>query len=110
MFEDEDLEWETQAAVDQRRQSFPPPPAQTREASRKHKPDTPQFSEMAVVSVRRLAWALNTKMPAAVDFLVQSMPALFQPAAVCRHCQDKTKCTLCVFHQPSAAAATAPAI
>jgi hypothetical protein len=58
---------------------------------------TPQFSDSACVSVRRLAWALGSSMPAAVNRLVGLLPVLFEPDLVCQKCKDKTKCGLCVF-------------
>jgi hypothetical protein len=61
---------------------------------------TPQFSEMATISVRRLAWALGKKMPATVDHMVQLMLTVYEPAAVCSHCQDKSKCEACIFSLP----------
>ncbi|GHV80738.1 hypothetical protein AGMMS49944_25290 [Spirochaetia bacterium] len=61
------------------------------------KPYTPQFSEMATVSIRRLAWALGKKMPATVDHIVHILAKVYEPGAVCSHCQDKTKCEACIF-------------
>ncbi|GHT72316.1 hypothetical protein FACS1894110_26710 [Spirochaetia bacterium] len=63
------------------------------------KPYTPQFSEMATVSVRRLAWAMGAKvqMPAAVDLMVRLLPSIVDPAKVCLSCQDNSKCQGCVF-------------
>jgi hypothetical protein len=110
--DDEDLETENQTAIDHRRRRQPsaPPPMRTRKTAPRHKPYSPQFSERATVSVRRLSWALGLKMTTAVDYMVQSMPALFQPAAVCGYCQDQSKCPLCAFNQPSAAEKSAPAV
>jgi hypothetical protein len=61
---------------------------------------TPQFSDSASVSVRRLAWALKTTMPATVNRMVNLLPAVFDPGLVCRRCRDKTKCRICVFSRP----------
>jgi hypothetical protein len=110
--DDEDLETENQTAIDHRRSCQPPIPfpMRTRKAAPRHKPYSPQFSELATVSVRRLAWALGLKMTTAVDYMVQAMPALFQPAAVCGCCQDKSKCSLCAFSQPSAGEKVTPAV
>jgi hypothetical protein len=104
MFDDEeDLEVETQAAADHRRSCQPPspPPLRTRKAAARHKPYSPQFSEMAVVSVRRLAWALEVKMPAAVDHMVRSMLSIHNSGYICRCCRDKSKCAQCVFSLPT---------
>jgi hypothetical protein len=61
---------------------------------------TPQFTEMATVSIRRLAWALGKKMTTTVDHMVHLMLTVYEPAAVCSHCQDKSKCEACIFSLP----------
>jgi hypothetical protein len=61
MFDDEELEVETQAGVDYRRyleqRKRTSPPVRAGKASGR-KPYSPQFSPLATVTVRRLAWAL----------------------------------------------------
>jgi hypothetical protein len=64
---------------------------------------SPQFSEKASVSIRRLAWALNLSMPKTVDILVNEIAVIFSPSVVCPLCQDKSKCHTCGFHQQAAA-------
>ncbi|MFP3041612.1 SARP family transcriptional regulator [Treponema primitia] len=102
MLEEEDEEFVTQAGIDARRSSQPvsAAPIRARKTTPGHKPYTPQFSELATVSVRRLAWALGKKMPAAVDHMVQLLVAVYKPASICGHCQDKSKCQKCIFSQP----------
>jgi hypothetical protein len=97
-----ELETETQAAVDHRRR-HPPSPSPMRTRAPEHKPYTPQFSEMAVVSVRRLAWALQVSMPRTVDRIVKALPSIFPATAVCPSCKDPAKCELCAFSKPPAA-------
>ena len=58
---------------------------------------SPQFSAMAAVSVRRLAWAINKPMPAAVDFIIRQLPSIVDPAKICQVCKDSTKCKACTF-------------
>jgi recombinational DNA repair protein RecR len=58
---------------------------------------TPQFSDSASISIRRLAWALNSNMPAAVNRLIQLLPSLFEPGLICQRCKDQSKCRLCAF-------------
>jgi recombinational DNA repair protein RecR len=58
---------------------------------------TPQFSDTATISVRRLAWALNKSMPKTVDFMVSLMPSLMEPSKVCIACRDQTTCQACIF-------------
>jgi hypothetical protein len=102
--DDEDLETETQAAADHRRSRQPPPPPlmRTRRTGPRHKPYSPQFSELATVSVRRLAWALDVKMPAAVDHMVRSMLMVHGSGKICAQCRDKSKCDKCIFSIPVA--------
>ena len=61
---------------------------------------SPQFSQLAAVSVRRLAWALNKPMPATVDFMVKLMPSFLTPSKVCQSCKDKSACQICIFSKP----------
>jgi len=58
---------------------------------------TPQFSPLAAISVRRLAWSLDLSMPATVDIMVKLMPHVVSSAKVCLACKDKTKCASCTF-------------
>jgi len=64
---------------------------------------TPQFSEMACVTVRRFAWALNLSMPKAVDIIISELSSAFSSSVVCPQCKDKTKCVVCGFNQQPAA-------
>ena len=57
----------------------------------------PEFSELAAVSVRRLAWAMGANMGQAVDVMVKSLPAFINPEKVCNLCRDNTKCAACSF-------------
>jgi hypothetical protein len=111
--EDEDLEQETQAGREARIRRLPaatPPPVRPGKAAPGFKPYTPQFSELATVSVRRLAWALQVSMPKAVDRAVNMLPSIFPPSLVCPLCKDSTKCALCAFNQSTAAEQAAPAV
>jgi hypothetical protein len=58
---------------------------------------SPDFSELATVSVRRLAWAMGVNMGKAVDVMVKSLPAFINAEKVCALCKDKTKCAVCSF-------------
>jgi hypothetical protein len=71
---------------------------------------SPQFSEVSVVSVRRLAWSLGVSMPKSVDQVVGLLPSLFSPGVVCLSCKDNTKCKSCAFGQQAAAAPAVPAV
>ena len=58
---------------------------------------SPQFSETASVSVRRLAWALGKSMPATIDFIIRQLPSVVDPAKICQSCKDNTRCKSCTF-------------
>jgi hypothetical protein len=63
---------------------------------------SPQFSEKAAVSIRRLAWALNLSMPKTIDILVNEISLIFSSSIVCPECKDKSKCHTCGFNQQTA--------
>jgi hypothetical protein len=59
---------------------------------------SPQFSELASVSVRRFAWAVGLPMTSAVDLIAKVLPSIVQASKVCKLCKDKTKCKGCAFN------------
>jgi uncharacterized Fe-S cluster-containing MiaB family protein len=63
---------------------------------------TPQFSQTATVTVRRIAWALGLSMPKVVDKIINEITAIFSPSAVCPLWKDNTKCKVCGFYQATA--------
>ena len=71
---------------------------------------TPQFSPLASISVRRLAWALGKPMPAAVDHMVRLLPSLVDPSKVCLSCQDRSRCSSCAFCSQAASPETIAAL
>jgi len=58
---------------------------------------SPQFSEMAAVTVRRLSWAIGMSMPEAVNIMVKLIPCYVNCQKVCMGCKDKSKCQSCLF-------------
>jgi hypothetical protein len=64
---------------------------------------TPQFSEFASITIRRLAWFLDVPMTKAILYFIKEISMLFSPSVVCPKCQDKSKCNLCGFNQQTAA-------
>nr|AGS51557.1 hypothetical protein [uncultured bacterium contig00004] len=70
---------------------------------------TPQFSEMATVTVRRLAWALNIPMTKAVDIIFKELGIIFPSSEICPKCKDKSKCHACAFNNQTAAENTSNA-
>jgi len=63
---------------------------------------SPQLSEKACITIRRLAWALNLSMPKAIDIIINELSSAFSSAVVCPQCKDKTKCSVCGFYQKPA--------
>jgi hypothetical protein len=63
---------------------------------------TPQFSEMASVTVRRLAWALGTHMTKAIELFIREIATFFPASEVCPKCKDKSKCNVCGFSNQAA--------
>jgi hypothetical protein len=57
----------------------------------------PPLSDFSVISLRRLAWAMNTTMGKAFGRIVRLMPAMVDGVLVCQRCRDNTKCSSCVF-------------
>jgi len=64
----------------------------------------PNLSVLASVSIRRLAWAMESNMGKAIDALVICLPQHINAEKVCNACKDNSKCTACIFK----AAATTP--
>jgi hypothetical protein len=58
---------------------------------------TPRMSDASVISLRRLAWAMGTSMPAAVNRVISLLPSVFDSGMVCLRCRDNSKCSGCVF-------------
>jgi len=58
---------------------------------------SPNFSELAAVAVRRLAWAMKANMGQAVDAMVICLPQSINAEKVCSACKDNSKCTACIF-------------
>jgi hypothetical protein len=58
---------------------------------------SPNFSELAAVTVRRLAWAMGANMGQAVDAIVLLLPGRINAEKVCSSCKDNSKCTVCIF-------------
>jgi hypothetical protein len=68
---------------------------------------SPRFSEMASVTIRRLAWFLGVPMTQAVELFIREIALIFTPSLVCQKCKDSTKCHACGFNQKTAAEKTA---
>jgi hypothetical protein len=63
---------------------------------RKNKKYGPDLSEISAVSIRRLAWAMNTNMGKAIEIIVRASPMILNTEKICSICKDK-KCLVCAF-------------
>jgi len=61
---------------------------------------TPQFSALAAVSVRRLAWSVGIPMTETVDLMVKLVSSYVEPKKICLSCKDNTRCFDCSFYNP----------
>jgi len=59
---------------------------------------SPQFSETASVSVRRLAWFLNKPMTQAVEKIILLLPFIMDSSKICQTYKDNRKCGTCAFN------------
>jgi hypothetical protein len=58
---------------------------------------TPPSSDFSVISLRRLAWTMDTTMGTAFGRIVQLMPTMMDSDFICQHYRNNTKCSSCVF-------------
>jgi len=63
---------------------------------RNNKKYGPDLSEIAAVSIRRFAWAMNVSMGKAIEILVKASPMILNTEKICSICKDK-RCLVCVF-------------
>ena len=58
---------------------------------------TPELSLEASCTLRRVAWALNVPMTKAIERVFEHLPRILDQRLICAACQDKTKCSKCMF-------------
>ena len=73
---------------------------QANKERRNNKKYGPELSELTAVTVRRLAWAMNTNMGKAIEIIVRASPMLLSDEKICTICKDK-KCLICAFKSGS---------
>jgi len=61
---------------------------------------TPQFSNFATISVRRLSWYWNLPMTKTINTIIQNLPDLVVAEQVCQSCKLTDKCEYCAFNKP----------
>jgi len=60
---------------------------------------SPQFSEMACVTVYRLAQVMEISMVDVVNIMVKLIPFYVDSKKVCLECPDNSKCHVCSLSQ-----------
>jgi len=58
---------------------------------------TPELSMEASCTLRRVAWALNVPMTKALERVFEHLPRILDQRLICEACQDKSKCSTCLF-------------
>ena len=63
---------------------------------------TPQFSEIACITVRRIAWALNVSMPKAINIIIRELSSAFRHLLFVRSVRAKqtVMCAGLISSQP----------
>jgi hypothetical protein len=60
---------------------------------------TPELSQQASCTLRRIAWALEIPMTKAMERIFDHLPMIVDTKKICLKCQDKTKCGICTFNK-----------
>ena len=58
---------------------------------------TPQLSNAASSTLRRIAWSLNKPMTKTMEWIFTDLIKFIPSGAVCEACKDPTKCSHCPF-------------
>jgi hypothetical protein len=58
---------------------------------------SPQLSEKACITIRRLAWAFNVSMPKAIDIIIYELSTVFQLRLFVRNVRTKLNALFAVF-------------
>ena len=61
---------------------------------------TPELSDEASCTLRRIAWAVNRPMTKTMDLIFTDLLLpLINREWVCERCRDSTRCALCAFSE-----------
>lgn len=64
---------------------------------RKNMAYTPELSDEASCTLRRLAWSLNKPMTKAMEWIFTDLIKFIPSRAICEACKDPSKCSSCPF-------------
>lgn len=58
---------------------------------------TPELSDRAACTLRRISWAINQPMTVAMESIFEQLPRLMDRKKVCFACRDRSRCNDCFF-------------
>ena len=64
---------------------------------------TPELSQSASATLRRIAWALGQPMTRTMNAIFIKLPNLMDRKKVCESCRDPSACNICGFNGKEAA-------
>jgi recombinational DNA repair protein RecR len=64
---------------------------------------TPELTESASATLRRIAWAVNKPMTQTLSAIFMRIPNLMDRTKVCDSCRDPSACNICGFNGKEAA-------
>ena len=65
---------------------------------------TPELSESASATLRRIAWSLGKPMTMTMNTIFMRIPNLMDREKVCECCRDTSACNICGFNGSEKAA------
>ena len=64
---------------------------------------TPELSESASATLRRIAWSLGKPMTQTMNAIFIKLPNLMDRDKICKSCRDPSACSICGFNWNKAA-------
>ena len=64
---------------------------------------TPELTQSASVTLRRIAWSLGKPMTRTMNAIFMKLPKLMDKEKVCESCRDTSACNICGFNGHDAA-------
>jgi len=68
-----------------------------------HMAYTPEMSESASATLRRIAWSLGQPMTRTLNAIFLKLPTMIEKEKVCESCKDPSACDICGFDGNEAA-------
>ena len=64
---------------------------------------TPELSDSASATLRRIAWSLGKPMTQTMNAIFEKIPNLMDRDKICESCRDPSACNICGFNGNEAA-------